>query len=65
MTSLQVGLLLIFGYIVVYSIVDRICKCFEQKELIKEYGKWAKDNVGKDEMEVDNGEEKKRTTYEE
>lgn len=37
MATLKIGLLILIGYIIVYSIVDRICKCIENKDFVKSY----------------------------
>ena len=39
MEYVSIGLLILVSYLIVYSIVNRICKCVEQYISIKTFGK--------------------------
>lgn len=39
-SAFEIGLLCVVGYICVYSLVDRICKCKEQCTMAEAYAKY-------------------------
>ena len=42
MTSFQIGLLIFVAYLAVYSIVNRICECFEKRSYFHAFGEYTK-----------------------
>lgn len=39
MEIFQIALLIFVGYIILYSLIDRVCKCCENCAMFKAYGK--------------------------
>lgn len=45
MSMLQSGIILVIGYLCLYSIVDRICKCVEECARFKSYNEYIKNGT--------------------
>lgn len=39
MDYILIGILIVMGYLIVYSLVDRVCRCFENCANAKAFGK--------------------------
>ena len=37
MSLLEIGLIMLFGFMMVYALVDRVCKCLENRAMAKAY----------------------------
>lgn len=37
MSLLEIGLIMLFGFIMVYALVDRVCKCLENRAMAKAF----------------------------
>ena len=48
MSLFEIVLLIVIGYICVFTIIDRICKCVEQCAVGKSYQEFVKSNAAKE-----------------
>ena len=46
MDALKIGAIVLIGYICVYSIIDRICKCVENRAMSNAYNTFLKNFDG-------------------
>ena len=46
MDALKIGAIVLIGYICVYSIIDRICKCMENRAMSNAYNTFFKNFDG-------------------
>lgn len=37
MSLLEIGLIMLFAFIMIYALVDRVCKCLENRAMAKAY----------------------------
>ena len=56
MSMLQIGIMLVIGYLCLYSIVDRICKCVEECARFKSYNEYIKNGANTPKGDVSNNE---------
>lgn len=56
MSMLQIGIMLVIGYLCLYSIVDRICKCVEECAKFKSYNEYIKNDTNTSKGDVNTNE---------